>query len=124
MARDVAKKRAYARLSSTLVAFPQLVGELRLQRPELDEAWGRGLREELFAGLREARQLGIVDGVRRGTGDDPHAAFVEAQADLPRHPRVHRVHVGVEVFAQRLPPQSAVDEIAPLLIHPRLELVL
>ena len=69
-------------------------------------------------------RLGVVDRVGRRAGDDTDAAFVEAQADLARDLGVDRVHVGVEVGAQRLPPEPGVDEVAPLLVDRRLELVL
>src|SRR3954447_18514759 len=117
----LAPSRAY-RL--TLVPLPLLVRQPGLEGPDLDEAGGGGLGEELFAGLGEAGELGVVDGVRGGAGHDADAAFVEAEADLARYAGVDGAHVGVEVFAQRLPPEAGVDEVAPLLVHRGLELVL
>ena len=102
----------------------QPVRQPRLQRPQLDEA-GRGLLREQPAGLGERRQRRVVDGVRRLARDDPHRALVELQPDRAGHLRVDRVHVGVEVAAQRLPPQPGVDEVAPTCWSScRLELVL
>ena len=48
--------------SLPLLALAQAVGHARLQRPQLDEA-GRGLLGEQPAGLRERRELRVVDGV-------------------------------------------------------------
>ena len=43
---------------------------------------------------------------------------------MPGHALVDVVDVGLEVRPQRLPPQARVDEVGPLLVEPRLELVL
>src|SRR5947208_16587084 len=51
-------------------------------------------------------------------------ALVELEGDRPRHLLVDSLHVGVEVAAQRLPPQSGVDQICPLAVELRLELIL
>ena len=51
-------------------------------------------------------------------------ALVELQADRAGDALVDLLHVGVEIFAQRLPPQPGVREIGPLAIELGLELVL
>src|ERR1700709_2429508 len=97
---------AYPRL--TLLTQPP--GHPRLQRPQLDEAGRGGLGEEA-AGPREGGERGVIDGVGRGACDDAGMALVELQPDRPRDALVDTVHVGVEVVAQRLPPQARVDEV-------------
>ena len=95
----------------------------RLQRPELDEA-RRGVLGEQAAGLRERRELRVVDRVRALARDDADVALEQLQPDRARDPRVDVLDVGLEVVAQRLPPEAGVDEVGPLLVEPGLELVL
>ena len=94
-----------------------------LQRPDLDEP-GRGLLGEQAAGLGEGRELGVVDRVRALARHDAGRALVELQPDRAGHVLVDVPDVGLEVGPQRLPPQARVDEVGPLLVEPRLELVL
>src|SRR5882762_4406150 len=98
-------------------------GHARLQRPQLDEARGGGLREQA-AGLRERGEARVVDRVRRGARDDAGMALEEIQPHRPRDALVHPLHVGVEIAAKGLPPEPGVDEERPLAIELRLELVL
>src|ERR1700728_4020647 len=98
-------------------------GHARLQRPQLDET-GRGALGEEAARLAEGGERLVVHRVRRGTRDNARMALVELQTDRAADLRVDAVHIGVEVGAQRLPPQARIDEIGPLAVEPRLELVL
>src|SRR5919108_577346 len=68
-----------------LVAPPaHVVRHSALERPQLDEARARLLREEA-AGLAEARQRGVVERVRRAARHGPGAALVEPHRDLAGH---------------------------------------
>src|SRR4051812_44430077 len=117
-------RSAYPDRRGLLVLAPaQAVRHARLQRPQLDEARRRLLREET-AGVRERGELRVVDGVRGVAADDARVALVELERDRAGDLRVDGRDVGVEVLAQRLPPQAGVDEVAPLLVQARLELVL
>src|SRR3954469_15957641 len=106
-----------------VVGVPHPPGHPRLQRPELDEPGGRVLGKEP-AGLGEGRELGVVDRVRGLARDDAREALVELQPDRARDLLVDTVHVGVEVGAQRLPPEPGVHEVRPLLVELGLEAVL
>ena len=78
-----------------------------------------GLREEP-TGLGERREARVVDGVGRGARDHARVALVELAAPIvPRDALVDALHVGVEVAAQRLPPQPGVDEVGPLAVELR-----
>src|SRR4051812_16030233 len=110
-----------ARRRSGLVA--DAVGDARLQGPDLDEARG-GLLGEEAAGLGERRELRVVDGVRGHAGHDAGAALEELDADRARDALVDVADVGLDVGAQGLPPEAAVDQVGPLAVELGLELVL
>src|SRR5581483_8283400 len=118
--RRPSSSRSAATVGSLMADAPRHPG---LQRPQLDEPGRSGLREQ-SAGLGERRQLCVVDRVRRRALDDARRALEQLQRDRPRHLCVGGVHVGVEVLAQRLPPQARVDEVRPFLVEPGFELVL
>src|SRR3954447_3326692 len=105
------------------VAFANALRHARLQRPDLDEA-RRGLLGEQAAGLGERRELGVVDGIAALARDDADVALEELEADRAGDALVDVLHVGLEVRAQRLPPQAGVDEVGPAAVELGLELVL
>src|SRR5207237_1677116 len=109
--------------SPRLLLVAQPPSHSRLQREQLDETRRRGLREKA-AGLGKRGQRRVVDRVLALARDDLRAALVQAHADLPAHACVDRVDIRIDVLAQRLPPQPGVDEVRPLAIERRLELVL
>src|SRR3954470_4593604 len=110
-------------LSGLGLALAHALGHPRLERPDLDEARRRLLGEQP-AGLGERRELGVVDRVPALACDDADVALEQLEPDRARHARVDVLEVGLDVGAQRLPPQPGVDEVGPLAIELGLELVL